>query len=199
MSLEIETKEAVAALQVASKECGDVLALAENELDGSTEGRGYAFIASRLDDAMRVINNVLRDIGEAPSLPPARPAKEIEVTKTIIETEFVDKPETLERIAQLESELEEARQNRPSEAMLTELEAVADKLEAASGETETPFDFSVSFLNDEYDSEHENDLHGTNARLLREYEELQQSKRGLDDGQETRRALLHSKYYTFKG
>ncbi len=199
MSLEIETKEAVAALQVAAKECGDVLIAAENELDDSTQGRGYAFIASRLDDAVRVINNVLRDIGEAPSLPAARPAKEIEVTKTIIETEYVDKPETLDRIAQLEAELEEANKHRASEAMLTELEAVADKLETASEETETPFDFSVSFLNDEFDAESEDDLHGTNARLLAEYEELQQGKRGLDDASEARLALLHSKYYTFKG
>tara|TARA_R100001086_G_scaffold225289_1_gene143542 strand:- start:8971 stop:9567 length:597 start_codon:yes stop_codon:yes gene_type:complete len=198
MSVAIETKEAVAALQVAAKECGDVLAAAENELDDSTEGRGYAFIASRLDDAMRVINNVLRDIGEAPSLPPARAPKEVRVTEKVVE--YVDKPETLERMEKLEAELErQIKGPHASEAMLAELEAVADKLETASEETETPFDFSVSFLNDEFDAESEHDLHGTNARLLAEYEELQQGKRGLDDASEARLALLHSKYYTFKG
>ena len=128
MSLEIETKEAVAALQSAAKECGDVLAASNAEPGQSTEGRGYAFIASRLDDAMRVINNVLKDIGEAPSLPAAPPPKEVTRVETVTET--VDNPETqaqldaaLAKIDELQAMLSSAaeRQLNPAEAMIVEL------------------------------------------------------------------------------
>ena len=126
MSLEIETKEAVAALQSAAKECGDVLAASNAEPGQSTEGRGYAFIASRLDDAMRVINNVLKDIGEAPSLPAAPPPREVTKVETVTET--VDNPETqaqldeaLAKIDELQAMLSSAAQPHPAEAMMDEL------------------------------------------------------------------------------
>ena len=124
MSLEIETKQAVAALQAAAKECGDVLALCDNQTPETTEGRGYAYIAARLDDGMRVINNVLKDIGEAPSLPAAR-APEVLVVPEIT---TIDNPETQQRlddalakIEELEKLLAEAAKPHPAEQMLDQM------------------------------------------------------------------------------
>jgi len=128
MSLEIETKQAVAALQAAAKECGDVLALCDNKTPETTEGRGYAYIAARLDDGMRVINNVLRDIGESPSLPAARAPETVVETETVTETVTVDNPETQQRlddalakIEELEKLLAEAAKPHPAEQMLDQM------------------------------------------------------------------------------
>mgnify|MGYP000333141247 CR=1 FL=1 len=128
MSLEIETKQAVAALQAAAKECGDVLALCDNKTPETTEGRGYAYIAARLDDGMRVINNVLKDIGEAPSLPAARAPETVVETETVTETVTVDNPETQQRlddalakIEELERVLAEAAKPHPAEQMLDQM------------------------------------------------------------------------------
>lgn len=128
MSLEIETKQAVAALQAAAKECGDVLALCDDKTPETTEGRGYAYIAARLDDAMRVINNVLKDIGEAPSLPAARAPETVAETEIVTETVTVDNPETQQRlddalakIEELERVLAEAAKPHPAEQMLDQM------------------------------------------------------------------------------
>ena len=128
MSLEIETKQAVAALQAAAKECWDVLALCDNQTPETTEGRGYAYIAARLDDGMRVINNVLKDIGEAPSLPAARAPEKVVETETVTETVTVDNPETQQRlddalakIEELERVLAEAAKPHPAEQMLDQM------------------------------------------------------------------------------
>lgn len=69
MTMEIETAEAVAALRAAVKECQDVIDLADSEPDETLKGRGYASVLNVMEDMVRILNNGLRRLGEAPVLP----------------------------------------------------------------------------------------------------------------------------------
>lgn len=222
MSLVIETKQAVAALKVAAKECGDVLAVAArpDELPQDFEGRGYAYIVSRIGDMFNVINNGLRDIGETEIVPAAPAPREIIQTERVeVEIEKVVEvvsPEAAQKIEALEAdnarlqnlldqgvqEIEEVMaENQTLKAEKADAPAdVIENMEAvkeAIDSREIPFNFSLDFLDaNAVDGE---DRAATNRRLLSEYEELQQSKRALNHGEDKRREELRTAFYNFRG
>ena len=71
--MDIETQEAVSALKAAVKECQDVLDKADARTDASLAGRGYESIRDVMSDAVRINTNLLKRLGEAPTLPQADP------------------------------------------------------------------------------------------------------------------------------
>lgn len=90
MTHEIETAEAVAALRAAVKECQDVLDLADVAPDETLEGRGYKAVTDVMGDMVRIINNGLRRLGEAPVLPAPPepdPATQSQLENTLEELE----------------------------------------------------------------------------------------------------------------
>lgn len=214
MSLEIETTEAIAALKAAAKECSEVVALASrpDELPDDFEGRGYAFIVQRIQDAFLVVNNVLKDIGETGVIP-AAPAPRVEVQTETVE---VDKQSTLDEldaaratIAKKDELLDQATREIESvmaenqklkaesagagETVVAQMEAVKDTLDAR----ETPFSFESDFLTSEKIGGE--DLPETNKRLLAEFEELQQTRASLDEEADARREHLRTAFYRFRG
>lgn len=120
MSFEIETRQAVAAMQAAVRECQDVIDLAASDPDETLEGRGYASVVDTMGDMVRILNNGLRRLGEAPVLPakpekPAEPEQDPETTARLEEAK--------RKLAAAEEALAQRPEPRASEAMLDELEA----------------------------------------------------------------------------
>lgn len=222
MSLQLEIKEAVSSLQAAAKETGDVVAAAArpDELPDDFEGRGYAFMVRRIQDAHLVINNVLRDIGETPAIPAAPAPREVVRVETVIEKEEVIKEVTSESVqaeidnlrAQLakkdglidqatqeielvmaENQKLKAEAANVSEKVLAELEGVEDTL----AQREPLLSFGKDFIEQEL-ADGEN-IPAANQRLLEEFEELQQAKASLTPEQDERREHLRSAFYGFRG
>lgn len=222
MGLQLEIREAVTAMQVAAKECGDVVAAAArpDELSGDFEGRGYAFIVQRISDVHNIVNNALRDIGETPAIPAApAPREVVKVEKEIVEVEvekrvpdetaqdtidqlraqIAKKDQLLDQATQeietvmAENQKLKAEAGGASAAMLEELEGVKQKID----ERETPFNFGTDFLQEEQIGGE--DRPATNARLLEELEELTQSKASNTPEQDKRREHLRTAFYNYRG
>lgn len=222
MSLQLEIKEAVTAMQTAAKECGDVVAAAARpeELPSDFEGRGYAYMVQRISDVHNIVNNALRDIGETPAIPAAPPPREVvKVEKEIVEVEvekrvtdetaqdtidqlraqIAKKDQLLDQATQeietvmAENQKLKAKAGGASAAMLEELEGVKQKID----ERETPFNFGTDFLQEEQLGGE--DRPATNARLLDELEELTQSKASNTPEQDKRREHLRTAFYNYRG
>jgi len=223
MSLQIETKEAIAAMQAAAKECDDVVAAAANpdELGNDLEGTGYSYIVQRITDARNILNNVLKDVGGVPVVP-AAPAPRVEVREAepvveqVTRIEEVDRQSTLDKLEALEAD--NARLRNLVDQGVQEIETVMAenqtlKAEEAGApdevtealkevkkkidEREVPFSFSVAFLDEE--AQEGEDHAATNARLLADYEELQQTKQALNFNEDQRRERLRAAFYSFRG
>lgn len=174
MSFEIETRQAVAAMQAAVRECQDVIDLAESEPDETLAGRGYASVVDTMGDMVRILNNGLRRLGEAPVLPakvepPAEPEQD---------------PETIARLEEAERKLTAAQAELAKRELMESM--VADE----------PYRFSTSFLQSErLEGE---DLAGTDERLRALYTNLVERKplSGPDDALYKR---LHNNLVGLKG
>lgn len=222
MSLQLEIKEAVTAMQAAAKECGDVVAAAARpeELPSDFEGRGYAYMVQRIQDAHLVVNNVLRDIGETPAIPAAPPPREVErvVTEEVLVEVAKEVPaegaqdeidQLRAQLAKKDGLLDQATQEielvlaenqklkaeaaGASEEVLDQLETIKTKID----ERETPFNFGTDFLQEEQIGGE--DRPATNARLLEELEELTQSKASNTPEQDKRREHLRTAFYNYRG
>lgn len=172
---EIETAEAIEAGQRFIKELQDIIDATQDVSGDSNDAMGHNGKRSAANDGINITRNILRRLGGL-AIQPKKPEP---AEKPVNEAPSEPAVMTLEA--------------RPSEAMLSKLEGVQEKL----AEREPMLSFGKDFIQQEL-ADGEN-IPAANQRLLEEFEELQQAKASLTPEQDERREHLRTAFYGFRG